>query len=97
MGAHNVVEIRSKLEAMGLELNTESKLATKFEVQTEAVRVSARKKTSEPTKNGQLRGLREASAGFEPAMVDLQSTALATWPRRRHLKPYGSVKMRTVK
>ncbi len=24
----------------------------------------------------------EAPAGFEPAMVDLQSTALATWPRR---------------
>ena len=25
---------------------------------------------------------REASAGFEPAMADLQSAALATWPRR---------------
>ena len=30
-------------------------------------------------------------------MVDLQSTALATWPRRRQLMQYGSVKLRTVK
>ena len=30
-----------------------------------------------------LRGLLEASAGVEPAMADLQSAALATWPRRR--------------
>ena len=29
-----------------------------------------------------LRGLSEASAGVEPAMADLQSAALATWPRR---------------
>ena len=29
-----------------------------------------------------LRGLLEASAGVEPAMADLQSAALATWPRR---------------
>ena len=28
----------------------------------------------------------EAPAGFEPAMADLQSAALATWPRR--LLPY---------
>jgi hypothetical protein len=26
--------------------------------------------------------LRFAPPGFEPGMVDLQSTALATWPRR---------------
>ena len=25
---------------------------------------------------------KEAPPGFEPGMVDLQSTALATWPRR---------------
>ena len=25
----------------------------------------------------------EASVGFEPTMADLQSAALATWPRRR--------------
>ena len=27
---------------------------------------------------------KEASPGFEPGMVDLQSTALATWPRRHN-------------
>ena len=31
----------------------------------------------------------EAPAGFEPAMADLQSAALATWPRRLNTMRLG--------
>jgi hypothetical protein len=42
-------------------------------------RISQRKKACDGLAS--LSG--EAPAGFEPAMADLQSAALATWPRRR--------------
>ncbi len=35
-----------------------------------------------PYKTGPGLEKKEAPAGFEPAMADLQSAALATWPRR---------------
>ena len=69
-------------------------------LRTSSPQITAGNHDCSPKKPGQGKlpepGLK-ASVGFEPTMVDLQSTALATWPRRRHLKPYGSVKMRTVK
>ncbi len=41
---------------------------------------------------GRKRGMprEEAPPGFEPGMVDLQSTALATWLRRLGLRLKGS-------
>ena len=40
-----------------------------------------------PEKTVFSRGLKqEALAGFEPAMADLQSAALATWPQRPELE-----------
>lgn len=38
-----------------------------------------------------VREEKEAPPGFEPGMVDLQSTALATWPRRHVLVMLDSV------
>lgn len=38
-----------------------------------------------------VREKKEAPPGFEPGMVDLQSTALATWPRRHVLVMLDSV------
>ena len=49
-------------------------------------RIRAAKKRKKPSKTGlgwfTTFRRKEAPAGFEPAMADLQSAALATWPRR---------------
>ena len=51
----------------------------KYTKYLELSRVGARNKKSQQITVGSG----EAPAGFEPAIADLQSAALATWPRRR--------------